>query len=323
MLESELHEEALILVATGKRQRGWYGIRENLQITKYTPKILTSEPSMATAWNMSRARKTHVQQQLRWANAAGDLRGRKRERRAAGKKKLGRPKKPGAGQPHVKREAFKASEPLHITLRAVRGLGKLRTKAGYAAIREATIAVLKLEEFRIVHLSIQGTHVHLLVEAKDKAALAKGMQTFGISAAKQINAAVSKAGNWWERAQARARGERPMKRRKGRVFDRYHATIIRSPRQARHELNYVLNNWRKHEEDLRDHARGWLIDPFASGWMFDGWKERADEPFVWKLRASYEPMPVWRAKTWLLSEGWRRYGLISTHERPGKRIIAA
>jgi hypothetical protein len=34
--------------------------------------------------------------------------------------------------------------------------------------------------------------VHLLVEAKDKAALARGMQGFQISAAKQLNRAISK-----------------------------------------------------------------------------------------------------------------------------------
>ena len=46
------------------------------------------------------------------------------------------------------------------------------------------------------------------------------------------------------------------------------------------------------------------------------------EPFAWKLRETYEPMPVWWPKTWLLSEGWRRYGLISTHEVPSKRFAA-
>ena len=114
------------------------------------------------------------------------------------------------------------------------------------------------------------------------------------------------------------------KRRKGSVFaDRYHATIIKTPRQARHELAYVLNNWRKHREDRRGAARGWTIDPFATGWCFDGWRERADEPFVWKLRATYEPIPVWRPKTWLLTEGWRRYGLVSTHEVPSARRATA
>jgi hypothetical protein len=31
-------------------------------------------------------------------------------------------------------------------------------------------------------------------------------------------------------------------------------------------------------------------------------------------------MPVWWPRTWLLKEGWRRYGLISTREVPGKRF---
>jgi hypothetical protein len=52
---------------------------------------------------------------------------------------------------------------------------------------------------------------HLLVEAGSRTALARGMQGFEISAAKHLNAAVSKA-----------RG----RRRRGAVFpDRYHARI--------------------------------------------------------------------------------------------------
>src|SRR6185295_7661255 len=105
------------------------------------------------------------------------------------------------------------------------------------------------ESFRIVHLSIQRTHVHLLVEADHKAALASGMQGFQISAAKHLNAAISK--------------NRPGPRRRGAVFsDRYHAEIITTPTQARHTLNYVINNWRKHQEDRTDTARSWKIDPF-------------------------------------------------------------
>ena len=81
----------------------------------------------------------------------------------------------------------------------------------------------------------------------------------------------------------------------------------------------LLNNWRRHREDRAPFAQGWLIDPFSTGWSFDGWKERADDPFIWKLRASYEPMMSWRPRTWLLREGWRRYGLVSVYEVPGPR----
>ena len=30
-------------------------------------------------------------------------------------------------------------------------------------------------------------------------------------------------------------------------------------------------------------------------------------------------MMSWRPRTWLLSEGWRRYGLVSVYEVPGPR----
>ena len=56
-----------------------------------------------------------------------------------------------------------------MTLRAVPEIKRLRTRAAYQAIREAMITVLKHEDFRINHLSIQGTHMHLLVEAEDRA----------------------------------------------------------------------------------------------------------------------------------------------------------
>jgi len=61
------------------------------------------------------------------------------------------------------------------------------------------------------------------------------MQGFQISAAKHLNAVIS-----------RGKAER----RRGAVFpDRYHAEVIRFANASRHTLSYVMNNWRKHEED--------------------------------------------------------------------------
>ena len=243
---------------------------------------------------MARARKRHVQQDLMFHPRGG-------ARPGAGRPKKGK----RASEPHKKRPALKPSQPVHVTLRAVDDLPRLRTRAAYQAVREATITVLGRETCRIVHLSIQGNHVHLLVEADDRTALARGMQAFQISAAKHINAAVS-------------RGEAV--RRRGQVFaDRYHAEIITNRKQARHALAYVLNNWRRHREHRAAFARSWLIDPFSSAWAFEGWKELEHSPTLWRLRETYRPMPVWRPKTWLLSEGWRLYGLIRVHEVPGSR----
>jgi len=135
------------------------------------------------------------------------------------------------------------------------------------------------------------------VEVQDRIALARGMQGFQIAAAKYINAAISK---------------RRDERRKGRVFaDRYHPEIITNRRQARHALAYVLNNWRKHRE--HDFEPNWQIDPFSSASSFDGWREDVE---AWP--ETYQPLPVWKPKVWLLSEGWKLYGLISTKETPGK-----
>src|SRR3954467_1458484 len=173
----------------------------------------------------TRRRCTEPEQLVLWKKRGG-------KRRGAGRP----PKGKRAGSPHQERPYLHARYPVHVTLRVVGAVGNLRRRRVYQAIREATLTTALREDFRIVHLSIQRTHVHLLVEANDKAALASGMQGFQISAAKHLNAAVSKG--------------KPGPRRRGTVFpDRYHAEIITSPTQARHTLSYVINNWRKHEED--------------------------------------------------------------------------
>jgi putative transposase len=182
-------------------------------------------------------------------------------------------------------------------LSVVAAIGKLRRRKLFWAIRWATVTVGKWEDCRIIHASVQGTHVHLIVEAADKRALARGMKAFEISAAKHINAVLG--------------------RRRGLVFaDRYHLEVITSPRQARRALAYVLNNWRKHREDA---GRSCNVDPFSSGWSFNGWKQRAGEVLLWKPPETYLAMVTWYPKTWLLTTGWRQHGLIDFHEIPSSR----
>src|SRR4249920_4089851 len=194
------------------------------------------------------------------------------KRRGAGRKPKGR----RAGSPHKARPELKARHPVHVVLRVIGQVGSLRRRFTYRAIREATLTTARREDFRIVHVSIQRTHLHLLVEANDKGALASGMQGFQISAAKHLNAAISRG--------------RPGPRRRGTVFpDRYHAEIITSPRQARHAMSYVLNNWKKHEEDRALPMREWKIDWFSTAAMFTGWAEYGEEAFSWHRPTTYEP----------------------------------
>jgi REP element-mobilizing transposase RayT len=236
--------------------------------------------------------------------------------------KLGRPRKnpARAGSPHKARPEHKKQHPLHIVLRVAPVVGSMRKRFMYRALREATIACALRElayndvkgAFRIVHISVQRTHVHLLVEADNKLALSRGMQSFQISAAKHINREYSLKAKLVER-------------RRGNVFvDRYHAEVIKTPTQARRTLAYVLNNWRKHREDRDGDAAYWNVDPYSSGVVFLGWKEREEEDVLWKWRDSYDPLVVYLPKTWLLSQGWLKHGRISFDEVPSRpQLVAA
>ena len=226
------------------------------------------------------------------------------KRRGAGRP----PKGKRAGSPHKTRPFLPERYPVHVTLRVVPAVGALRRRRTYHAIREATLTAARREGFRIVHLSIQRTHIHLIVEAKNKTTLAVGMQGFQISAAKHLNAAISKG--------------KPGPRRRGTVFpDRYHAVIIKTPRQARNALKYVISNWRRHEEDRPSPMSEWRIDWFSSAVMFPGWSEYGDEPFLWRGPPTYHPLWVWRPQTWLLAEGWKIHGAtISCGEVPSRPV---
>jgi len=239
-----------------------------------------------------RARKRHVQQQL-------FRRGGKR--RGAGRK----PKGTRAGERHEARQEFKPYHALHVVMRVVPAVGSLRRRKMYHAMREASITAAMRERFRIIHISLQRTHVHMLVEADHKTALSRGMQGFQISAARNINTVLGDG----------------TRRRRGKVFaDRYHVEVITSPRRARHALGYILGNWRKHKEDQQGLASTWLIDPFSTAILFPDWKELQDKALMWPIRTTYDPMIVFRPRTWLLAEGWKLGGgVISARDVPSKR----
>ena len=103
-----------------------------------------------------------------------------------------------------------------------------------------------------------------------------------------------------------AHGLNRLWRRAGSVFaDRYHARILESPRAVRIALTYVLQNARKHGA-----WRAAAPDPFSSGLSFDGWKG------TWARREQGRSRLLPRARTWLLSFGWLRHGLLDLRESP-------
>jgi hypothetical protein len=142
----------------------------------------------------------------------------------------------------------------------------------------------------------------LLVEADGRMELARGIQVFGISAAKHINRVVSLQ-----------RG----KRRRGKVFaDRYHVDVITTPRQMRNTLAYVFNNWRKHR--VASKFVGWRVDPFSTASLFDGWRDGAHLDLE-RFPTEFSHLVVQEARTWLLRVGWRRHGLLDRRQVPSAK----
>jgi REP element-mobilizing transposase RayT len=152
-------------------------------------------------------------------------------------------------------------------------------------VLEAAIAASSRSDFRLVHFSVQGDHVHLVVEAHDKAALSTGMRGLLIRAARALNRTASRSGPVWA--------------------DRYHCRELRTPREVRHVLAYVLLNARKHGREVAP------LDPCSSARWFDGW--RGHSPMV---DLAVDPPAVFAPRTWLLGSGWRRHGLLRFDEGP-------
>ena len=280
---------------------------------------------------MARARKRPTQQALFDERGRPAVRNGKRLAKRRGKKRGRKPKGPRSSEPHKRRPELKRSYPVHVVLRVVDAIGSMRKRHMYRALREASISVALREltyaregAFRIVHVSVQRNHIHLLVEASDKTALSRGMQSFQISAAKHLNRAVSVEARGLTAKQRRSlAGRRAMAaRRRGTVFpDRFHQVIITSPKQARNTLAYVLNNWRKHREHQAPFARTWNVDPYSTGYQFDGWKQREHADVLCDKPATFDPLIVYLPKTWLLREGWRKHGLIGFAEVPSARTL--
>jgi REP element-mobilizing transposase RayT len=189
---------------------------------------------------------------------------------------------------HIRRAAFAGRYPSHVTLRVRADVGSLRRAGVYAAIEQALVQGKERPGFRVVHYSVQGNHMHLVCEAADRAARARGMQALNTRLARAINRGLG---------------------RKGSVFaERYHARVLRTPTEVRNVLAYVYGNQHKHAAERgadlgRDH-----IDRCSSAAWFDGWKYQVREMAVHAQAGGTRP--VSRPTVWLLTTGWRRLGLL-------------
>jgi REP element-mobilizing transposase RayT len=213
--------------------------------------------------------------------------------RGGWRKGAGRKAAPDAAVRHLSRTRFR-NLPAHVTVRVQTDLPSLRTVALVHEIERRFAGGCDRPGFRLVHYSLQGNHAHLIVEAQDRDALGRGMKAIGARLARAVNRIAD---------------------RDGRVFaDRYHARLLRTPREVRNALRYVLLNARRHS-GAKTASAPLRLDPASSARLFDGWKYSV--PSALDHARSADGVPVARARLWLVTIGWRRHGLLDPGDVPG------
>jgi hypothetical protein len=102
------------------------------------------------------------------------------------------------------------------------------------------------------------------------------------------------------------------------LFGRYHLRVLRTPREVRNALAYVLLNGRKHGQQRHGAPPPVQLDAASSADAFDGWRGGGMRARGQENATAAGPAAVARARTWLLGVGWRRHGLIDPAEVPGR-----
>ncbi|ABC79856.1 hypothetical protein [Anaeromyxobacter dehalogenans] len=227
---------------------------------------------------------------------ARQLRFRLSPPRSHGGRRPGAGRKPSgarAGVSHHGRPSVTASSPVHVTLRVLPHVWNLRSQRALRVVEAAfEAATAARSTFRVVHFALEGNHLHLIAEADGSRALSSGMQGLCIRLAKGLNR---------------------MMGRRGKVFaDRYHARVLGTPTEVRTALAYVLLNHRSHLARMGKPLGRGGVDRFSSGGWFDGWRGGGAGAAVREAARSITAAP----RSWLLSTGWRRRGLLSCDEVP-------
>jgi putative transposase len=149
-----------------------------------------------------------------------------------------------AGVSHLRRPPLARLLPVHVTVRVARHVYNLRSRRAFSVVGRAIAKAADRFGVTIVEFSVQGNHVHLIVEAHETEALSRAMQGFSIRVAKGLN---------------------NMMKRAGRVLaDRYHARPLRTPTETRRAVAYVRNNHRSHMARVGRPLPRAYVDPYSA-----------------------------------------------------------
>lgn len=197
--------------------------------------------------------------------------------------------------PHRARPELDARVPIHVTMRAMRGVPRMRAEK-VAAVVVAEIARASVKGFRVLHESVQDDHLHIIAEGDDAKSFSRGVQRLASRIAMAVNALVKRRGRFWR--------------------ERYHRRDLGTPRQFRNALVYVTMNFRKHASGAEKARRGRVLDPMSSAIWIDAWTNDELIERLPEVRARAGPRPTVDPTTWIARIGWKRHGKLDPREAP-------
>src|SRR5271154_3056634 len=147
------------------------------------------------------------------------------------RERAGRPKKDGAIR-RIGRYKFDRRMPVHVTMRVLPHVYNLRSRRCFVALRTAFLAGGDRYGMRLTGFSVQGNHIHMLVEANDTLALTRGMHALNIRIARKLNNVMARHG--------------------AVLAERFHAHVLRTPNETANAIRYVRENARQPGEARGD-----------------------------------------------------------------------
>lgn len=137
------------------------------------------------------------------------------------------------GVAHRAREEVTKRTPVHVNFKYKT---HIRNKTCLKLLKRA-IANARGYGLKIIHFSMQHNHIHLILEPSTNEILTKGMRSLTITFAKGLRA--------------------------GKVqLERYHLHVLKTLREAKNAVNYVVFNKQKHEKGICAS----VIDEYCSIW---------------------------------------------------------
>lgn len=143
------------------------------------------------------------------------------------------------GVAHRTREKVNSRTPCHVNFKY---RCQIRNKSALGLLKRAIVNARRTG-LRIIHFSLQSNHIHLIIEPVSNETLSRGMRSLTITFAKGLG--------------------------KGKVqIERYHLHVLRSIKETKNAVYYVLFNKQKHEKGTYSE-----IDEYTSLSSIRNWKE--------------------------------------------------